>query len=476
MIKKLIPILILTFTFTASLFLYHTSLNLYFFQDDFFEINISKAQNFNDYLGFFKFRDDIVDYRPISQFNYFFLLHKIFALNPIGYRIVNFIILFLCIFLIVKVISKITKDPLIAQVTAITWALSSIHFLTITWIAAGTYNIIGTFFWLLTSLFFLNHVRSKKLLFYNLSIISYLLTLGSFELSVSWPVVFGFYYFYTLNNPLLKSLKTFSPYIFLTLIFLSLRLLFLKIPDITEYQIILNLESVKAFLWYLLWAFNIPEEFRKQIVNNLIIFNREFIQEYWQLVAKSFIGMLWIIFLGIILPLYLTKKRAIAIDLKILLFFLLWFSASLLPVLIIPNHAFAMYLTLAAVGLYAAVSYLIIKTGEKILVLAVCLVWLLTSQTTLNFYKVNYWTGESQKFAREFTLKIKKQYPKLPASSVILFEHNDKRHIQALHNSEALRAIYNDSSLTIYYNKEALFADLQTLDKRPIYIFTPNEE
>src|SRR3990167_4519848 len=219
--SKTFAILILIIFF-ISFALYHSSLNYYFFQDDFFEINISKAQNLGQYLEFFKFRDDIIAYF---------------------------------------------------------WLTSSIHFMAITWIAAA-YNITGTFFWLLTSLLFLKFLERKRIIFYALSLIVFLITIGSFEFSVTWPVIFGFYYFLVLGNSLMKSLKILAPFILVSFIYIILRLFFIKIPQITEYQLSFNQELIKALLWYFLWTFNIPEEFKKQVVNNLIVFNSKFLLEF----------------------------------------------------------------------------------------------------------------------------------------------------------------------------------------------------
>ena len=152
-------IFLISVAFFVSLTLYYSSLDYYFFQDDFFEINISKAQNFSQYLDFFKFRDDIIAYRPISLQHYFFVSTKIFGLDPSGFRLITFIFFFSSAVLIIQVIKKITQNLNIGVLCASLWLLSSIHFMSLTWIAAA-YNIIGTFFWLLTSLFFLKYQES----------------------------------------------------------------------------------------------------------------------------------------------------------------------------------------------------------------------------------------------------------------------------------------------------------------------------
>src|SRR3989338_10225378 len=87
----------------VSFALYYSSLNYFFFQDDFFEINISRADNVNEYLNFFKFRNDIIAYRPISLQNYFFISHHIFGLNPLGFRIITYLAFSLSFILIAKI-------------------------------------------------------------------------------------------------------------------------------------------------------------------------------------------------------------------------------------------------------------------------------------------------------------------------------------------------------------------------------------
>src|SRR3989344_4911090 len=348
--SKTFAILILIIFF-ISFALYHSSLNYYFFQDDFFEINISKAQNLGQYLEFFKFRDDIIAYRPISLQNYFFLSLKIFGFDPSGFRVLTFALLFSSAILLIVLVKKITGNIWIGFLSAFFWLTSSIHFMAITWIAAA-YNITGTFFWLLTSLLFLKFLERKRIIFYALSLIVFLITIGSFEFSVTWPVIFGFYYFLVLGNSLMKSLKILAHFILVSFIYIILRLFFIKIPQITEYQLSFNQELIKALLWYFLWTFNIPEEFKKQVVNNLIVFNSKFLLEFWPLVVKNFIGAIWIVALGIGLPIFYLLKQRLHLNIRLLTFALFWFVAGISPVLILPNHTFTMYLTLSSMGIY----------------------------------------------------------------------------------------------------------------------------
>lgn len=466
-------IFLISLAFFVSLTLYYSNVDYYFFQDDFFEINISKAENVRDYLNFFKFRDDIIAYRPVSLQNYFFLSKTIFGLNPIGFRLMTFILFFASGLLIVKVISQITSNIKIGLLTATLWLTSPIHFMTLTWIAAA-YNIIGTFFWLLTSLLFLNYLKSKKIAFYVLAFISFLITIGSYEFSITWPAIFGLYYFFILKKRLFESIKLFSPFISLTLLYLTLRLFLIKVPSIAEYHVAFNLESVKAFIWYLLWTLNIPEEFKKQVSSFLFLFNQKFISEFWPLVLKTFAGAFLTVLIGIALPLFKMLKRKAAPASGFLLFSLVWFTVGISPVLLLPNHTFSMYLTLASIGLYSLIGYLMVKFSNPFLVIILFLIWFATSFTTISFYRINSWMIEAQRTTREANFNLKRAFPSLPNYSVVYYPLNSHWQRQALAQNHSIQVFYNDQTLTIYYNKEVLKDDyLNNRLKGPVYVYLP---
>ena len=456
----------------VSLTLYYSSLNYFFFQDDFFEINISRAGNLNEYLNFFKFRNDIIAYRPISLQNYFFLSRVIFGLNPIGYRIFTFVLLFLSSILIAKIVEKITANKKTGLLASFFWVTSSIHFMSLSWIAAG-YNIIGTFFWLLTSVIFLNYLKNHNLGFYILSILVFLLTVGSFEFSVTWPIIFSFYFIFVLKNPPLKSLKILAPFILIAISYLFFRLIFIKVPKIIEYQVTFNLDSVKALFWYFLWSLNIPEEFKKQAVNNLIVFNSKFLSDFWLLVLKNFIGAIWIVALGITLPLFYIFKQKLHLNNRLIVFSIFWFVAGVFPVLILPNHTFTMYLTFASIGIYFLIAYLITVSKRIFIAVPILGIWLFTSYTTLSFYKVNSWMINAQKTAHDANANLKQSFPTLPANSAVYYPLNSHWEKQALSGHAFIKAIYNDSSLLVYYNKYDLIEDFNEGLTLPVNIYLP---
>lgn len=471
LINKYFFLCIFSISIFLSILFYKSSLDFYFFQDDFFEINISKASMPKEYLNFFTFRDDIVAYRPISLQNYFFISQSLFGLNPIGFRLITLVLFLGSGWQIARVIGKISNNKSVGLLAASFWLTSSIHFMAVTWIAAA-YNITGTFFFLLTSFLFLKYTEAGKKIFYILSLLSFAICIGSFEFSVAWVPIFFLYYFNIQKNSFAKTLRVFFPYAVLSAVYLILRLSIINVPDIAEYEIALSQNSLKALFWYFLWVFNIPEEFKKQIVNNLLQFNSKFQMEFTKLIIIAFAGAMTVILAGIVLPFAQLVRKKYFKNQKLIFLFIFWFLIAISPVLIIPNHSFVMYLTLSSIGLYALLAYLLIRTRSKLLAVLVMTTWIITSYSTLSFYKHNFWMIKAQETANIFRLNAQRQLPYLPSNSVVIYFAGGEEETQPLQQNHALRAIYNDPSLIIYYNKKALLNDLEELKGRPIFLLT----
>lgn len=468
--KKRFYFLALLFTIILSLTLYKSSLGYFFFQDDFFNFNITQINNVWDFLSFFKFRSDIIAYRPISLQTYYYLSHLAFNFNSLPFRVVGMGLFFLCFLLIFKVTSIIIKNKKAAIVAASLWVLSSIHFMSLTQI---NYNIIGTFFYLLTTLAFLNFLKVKNFPLYVLTILSFFVTLVSFEFSVTWPAITGFYYLVVLKHSVGKTFKVFFPFIIIDILYLFLRNFYVKPPPVIEYQIAVNFDSAKALFWYVLWSVNVPEEFKKQAVKNLIILNNDFLWQFWPLISVSFIAFIWEIILGVLLPAYYIIKDKLAINLRLASFFIFWFALSISPVLLLPNHNFPMYLTLSSIGIYCTVSYLVIVSKKLFLFVPILLIWIISSKINIDFYKINSYAASSNKIALEFYQNMKANFPTLPKNSVVYYPLGAKSERQALMDQEAIKAIYRDQSLSIYYNKEELLKDLGKMNQKPVYIYLP---
>jgi len=344
-----------------ALYLYKFVFSFYFFQDDWFDLNITRVTSVSDYLNFFKFRDNFIAWRPLALQNFFFLLQSIFGLNAFAYRILNFAILAFTYLLVVKAAYLFTGNKIAGLLAGGLWITSSIHFMNL---AQINYNLIGTLFYTAA---FIGFLKAR----YVFSFVLFLLALGSFELAVTWPALTAFYCWYIKETRAKTVAKKLFPYLLAAAIYMVARQIYVNPPKITEYEIAFNFDSIKAFFWYILWTFNVPEEFKKQIAKNLIIFEGIFLRDYWLLVFKSFVGVTAFVLLAAVLPFYklVRNHRFNSQTAKLVVFGLVWFLTAISPVLLLPNHNFIMYLTLPSIGIFTAIACLLVLSKDKSLII-----------------------------------------------------------------------------------------------------------
>lgn len=451
-----------------ALCLFYPLFSFYFFQDDWFNFNITNINSIQGYISFFKFRNDIIAYRPIGLQTFFFIYRHLFGLNALPVRIINFELLVLSYVLIMRLFYKISKSKFVGFFAASLWILSSIHFMNI---GVINYNLLGTFFWLTIFLLYLNYIKNKHTTIYLLTIFTFIFTLGIFENVLSWIPAAGFYTLIILKKPFKEVFNIFLPFITICIIYVSIRQMFVAHLSIIEYKTTFNLESIKAFVWYILWAFNVPEEFKKQIQHFLIVFNPVFFNEYKNLVITAFFLVVTIMTLGIVFPVVSARKLLKGQSVKLVIYSIFWFCLTIFPVLLLPNHNFIMYLTLPLIGICFLISYLIFLSKHKSLYFIVFIVWLFSSINTLNFYKVNFFMVNSQKVSGEFAKNIKSRFPFLPRNAVIYYPlsfHGDR---QALLEQNAIQAIYRDQTLTILYTNQELKNFIKKNSGNYLYIY-----
>lgn len=456
----------------VAILLHFKDFGNYFFQDDFFHLLISRVENLGDFIGFFKFRHDSIAYRPLTIQIYFSTTRFFFGLSPLIFRFINVILLFCSFYLIVKILKRISSRE-IGLIAASIWITSSIHFMSITWISAA-YQIIGTFFYLLTCHFFITFIGSKNAAHYILAVLSFILTLGSFEFATTLPIVLYAYLALLKRNKLKVQTKILIPFLLVDVIYITLRFFFKSDPQIIDYNLKVNIDSLKALFWYVLWALNMPEEFKYQVVDKLIIINSRYFSFFPIFIVSSYIRLILILITGIILPVLLIYKIRSTKIWPIVKYLLLWFVITIIPALLIPNHTFLMYLTLPSIGLYALIATLLYASQRKALLILFFSVWLYSSFATVNFYGKTSYMIEAQQVSRKFIQNVTSQLPALPKNSSVLYSVRNPAHIQALSDQNALRAVYNDETVRTYWNEQTFLRDLQTnITHGPVYIINP---
>ena len=117
---------------------------------------------------------------------YYFLIYKIFNLNPLFFRLLNIIFHAGSVFLVYLLLTLILK-PKVALFTASLFAVHPLLSESVAWISGGIYSQYS-FFFLLSFLTYLLCQNQRKL--YFVSFLSFFLALSSSEKAIVLPLVF----------------------------------------------------------------------------------------------------------------------------------------------------------------------------------------------------------------------------------------------------------------------------------------------
>ena len=452
---KIEKLTLLTFLliFAVSFLLFYPSLNYYFFQDDWFVLNWVRTGNL---LSFFEFRTDIIYWRPLSMPLFFWLGRSLFDLNPRGFHTMALLFHFVNILLIGHLSFLIFKNKKAKLITMALYATASFHFMSLSWLSL-TWNTIGFMFFILSLILYLNFKKTRSI--YNAigTLALFLFALASNEFAILFTAAvltldfifnerFNFSYF---KNHLILILS-----IFITAIYLVLRIFISPIPSQGEYSIATDQRMLKNLLWYILWLFNLPEELKYQIVLSKL----QITHIFWK-AAKDFFPYILILLLINLLIIFriLTSIMSKKIfKLAIAAFLLL--VIGLVPVLILPSHSFPYYLTISSFMVFIflghAFSLFMAKSKEKnaaILTSLVVVTWITSSWITISLNRKIHWITAEQNLSREYVDLTKDKYPLLPFNLAIEISDSNKQIIQSLMDQNAFQVIYNSDEVKTFY-------------------------
>jgi len=231
-----------------SLILFWGFFKTYFFQDDFFHLNVSKAKNLKDFFLFFNPKNLGLTgfYRPLSVQVYYFLCRKIFGLNPFWYHLVNYLIYLFTVLIVFKIFDLIFKNDFHSYLATFLYAFSSFHFVSLN-IIWDIQDLLSGFFYFLSFLFYLK----RK----NISLLFFIFSFLSKETALTLPFVILI--FELLNN---KNLTKIISFFLVLFVFLGIRIALKIFPALGVYQIKISPKLIfNNYIWYFLWSVGVPE-------------------------------------------------------------------------------------------------------------------------------------------------------------------------------------------------------------------------
>lgn len=428
--------------------LYFPSLIIFFSSDDWFHLRVSQINSVSQFLNFFSFEKTaqaIAFYRPLPTQVFFFILQKLFGLNPIPYHILVLSCFFISLILVYRLAKTLLNSEPKALFSTLIYAFSVSNFTRIYFLSAFQ-EISLVIFSLLCVLSYLR----KNLHSQIIALLFFILALLSKETAVFLPLIL------LIIDWSRKKINfgKLVPYGLILVPYLYLRLFQFGLASGETY--LWNFSPLKAantLMWYVLWSIGAPELLVDYIGTGLRpipLFFTNF--PIW-----------WMIILGFLLPtiitlIILSLKKIRTINRNLIVFVFL-FLVSLGPVIFLPQHKFALELGLPLVWFSLAVAWLLPNRGK--------LLWIffgfyLSLNLSMNYltYLTHYSVrrGIIAKKVYEFVIQ---NYPEEPKGSHFEFindvptytkEWGSSRQIaNSIGGSEMFRVIYSDPDYNVYF-------------------------
>lgn len=448
--------------------IFYPSLFMFFTNDDFFFLKVSKANNILEFFNFFslvKGPEGFGMYRPLTTQVFYFLTTRFFNLSAFPLHIISFVFFFGIIYLVYKLIKELIGNEKIALLSAFLYAVSATHFGQLYYLAA--FQELGmTFFALLSCLFFIRKKNVLAFLFFVLSLLSK-------ETAIVIPGLFFIIYIFRKGMggktiSFKRLMLSFIPYIVTIGFYMYVRFVSYGFATGDSYVWDFSIRKlINTTGWYLLWSFNIPESLVDFVGSGLKINPNLFV--FWGEQIRPILILFIVqavLFVYVLMKLILSREREKK-DQKenglVSLFCLVWFLISLLPVIFLPLHKFTFYLTLPLIGVVFRVSYLLDQTKINKFVIGIFLVlWTTTSVLTLRFTYDTNWISQSSLISQRVFKFLEENRNEYQGKKIFFVDTKDDETLPwsptgvvrtVLSDKNFFYVFYPDGANDVYYRK-----------------------
>jgi len=323
---------------------YYPSFSKPFSVDDSCYLMESKNMNFSDLLKSFTYKRQPQIYRPLGAETYYYIMFRLFGINSLYYAIMNILFFISGAMILFFVIKEMTHNLLMSFLVVFIYITRTTHVFQI-YLLGGIPELIASLFVFLSFLSYLYFNRIKKMKFFILSIIFYILALLSKETAVVLP--FAILAYDIIKNKLnfKKSIINNSIYFIIMAIYLVLHSFILPtLQDTGEYPI---------------------NFFGKNILTNFnYYFYGTFDEWTWGRTEISYFFLFFSIILFFIAILNNIKIKKT--EKSIIIFGLMWYFIFLIPFIFLDSMRSPYYLHMPILGVSIIISLIVLKLYEKI--------------------------------------------------------------------------------------------------------------
>lgn len=423
-LQRLHAVLIILAAIAASVFVYLPSMPYGFSQDDFIHLSAAQATNIFEFFNFFNpaaSYSDIFFYRPLATQAYFFMVTRLFGLNPTVFHGISLVFHLINVCLFYLVVSKIWHDKRIAYGASFLYGISAAHFLSLYYISAFQ-ELAKTTFILISVWFFLRNQEKYSRLYYFGSIFAFILALLCKETAIITPALFIPLYVLATGSPILAStkllIKALIPFVCIMGVYLGFRFGGLgSVFGIGGYGISLNIANVLQNLkWYTLWSFGLPEvisSYPSLGIDSV----RQFMNDFAY--ARQTIGLFFIVVVSLLLSLI----RRLPISIMQIVIGSVIILLALSPVLLLVEHKYPQYLDIPFIIIlpWLMIIWISAKGIFRIFAVIGMCAFVVLQLYSLQISRNIHWTTNRATVASVYQQKLANQYPNLANNSVVIF-------------------------------------------------------
>jgi len=208
---------------------YYWTLTGYFLSDDFEFLNLFNKSNFFEFKIFFDYFKKFGFVRPLSLFS-LYADYLIWNLNSVGPHLTSLFIHIFNSFLVFLIFYFLLKEQYLSMLIALLFSIYPLHLESVAWIS-GRFDILCTFFYLSSILFFLIAQKKASPLssIYFLSLVAFIFALFSKEMAITLPIAILLFdlFFIPKSSGNKYKLKMHFPFWLILLFYFLLRIVLL---------------------------------------------------------------------------------------------------------------------------------------------------------------------------------------------------------------------------------------------------------
>ncbi len=424
----------------------------FFSADDWFHLRLIQINSWQEFFNFFSFRNtpqSAAFYRPIPTQLFFFIFYKLFGLNSIFYFGLGLTLFGLIILNLIKLLRDLKFDEKIIWIVTFIYGFSASNFSRINFVSAYQELFLSLF--VLLSLRFYVKKNWWFLGFFLLALMSKetAIILGGLMLLADWKLK---------ENPF-KKIKEFGVIFVISILYLFLRFKIFNTVGGDSYIWDFSIKkALNTTMWYGFWSMGIPE-FMVDYVGSGLKIVPKFFSDFgiW---AKIFLGEIGILFLSAF-GLIILKIKTIWKNLEKIIWGILFFGISLLPVMFLPWHKFSHALTLPLIGVAIVLAEIYQLNKNKFLRFLFLMSFLILNLSTIYNLNQRHYSVTRGKISQKVFEYFEQNYSKYPENKSFVFVNDtspeakqwgsSKQIAYALSSSDFFKVFYKNKNIKVYY-------------------------